>query len=64
MPDTPDVRACGREAAAMVQGWERGTRDAGPGGDEGPARRPAGRLRRGLLALLVAAAVAVPLAGA
>ncbi len=41
-----------------------GTRDAGPGGDEGPARRPAGRLRRGLLALLVAAAVAVPLAGA
>ncbi|MGV9222843.1 alpha/beta hydrolase [Streptomyces albogriseolus] len=48
----------------MEQGRERGTPDTGPDGPEGPAHRPAGRTRRGLLALLVAAAVAVPLAGA
>ncbi|MFE0315828.1 alpha/beta hydrolase [Streptomyces albogriseolus] len=48
----------------MEQGRERGTPDTGPDGPEGPAHRPANRTRRGLLALLVAAAVAVPLAGA
>ncbi|GGQ44643.1 alpha/beta hydrolase family protein [Streptomyces althioticus] len=48
----------------MEQGRERGTPGTGPDGTEATARRPAGRLRRGLLAALVAAAVAVPLAGA
>ncbi|MEU9548301.1 alpha/beta hydrolase [Streptomyces werraensis] len=47
----------------MEQG-ERGTPGTGPDGAEATAHRPAGRLRRGLLATLVAAAVAVPLAGA
>ncbi|MEW1599925.1 alpha/beta hydrolase [Streptomyces sp. NPDC093808] len=48
----------------MEQNHGRGTADTAPDGSEGPAHRPAGRLRRGTLALLVAAAVAVPLAGA
>ncbi|MFI8204903.1 alpha/beta hydrolase [Streptomyces sp. NPDC085937] len=48
----------------MEQGRERGTPGTRPDGAEATAHRPAGRLRRGLLAALVAAALAVPLAGA
>ncbi|MBT2907691.1 hypothetical protein HET68_27675, partial [Streptomyces sp. McG8] len=48
----------------MEQGRERETPGTRPGGARVTVHRLAGRLRRGLLAALVAAAVAVPLAGA